>query len=47
MNLLFQPVVAALIAWSLLGETLGPLELVGIAAVLCGIAVANRAREAG
>lgn len=45
-NLLFQPVVAAVIAWLLLGEYLGPLEFAGIVVVLFGIAIANRARHA-
>ena len=44
-NLLFQPVVAAVIAWLILGEYLGPFELAGIVVVLFGIAIANRARH--
>ena len=42
-GLLLQPVVAALLAWALLGETLGWLAIVGGAAVLAGIAIAHRA----
>ena len=42
--LLFQPVVAAVAAWALLGETLTPWQLLGGAAVLCGVALA-RPRE--
>lgn len=42
-GLLLQPVVAALFAWALLGETLGPAALAGGVAVLAGIAVAHRA----
>ena len=42
-GLLFQPVMAALFAWMLLGETLGSVEIAGGIAVLVGIAVAHRA----
>jgi drug/metabolite transporter (DMT)-like permease len=42
-GLLFQPVMAALFAWVLLGETLGSVEIAGGVAVLVGIAVAHRA----
>jgi drug/metabolite transporter (DMT)-like permease len=42
-GLLLQPVVAALLAWALLGEALGWLALAGGAAVLAGIAIAHRA----
>ena len=42
-GLLFQPVMAALFAWMLLGETLGSVEIAGGVAVLVGIAVAHRA----
>lgn len=42
-GLLLQPVVAALFAWALLGETLGPMAIVGGCAVLAGIAIAHRA----
>lgn len=41
--LLFQPVVAALFAWALLGEALGPVAILGGCAVLAGIAIAHRA----
>ncbi len=40
-SLLLQPVVAALIAWALFGEALGPLQLAGGAMVLAGIYLAN------
>ena len=42
-GLLLQPVVAALFAWALLGEALGPLAIAGGIAVLAGIAIAHRA----
>lgn len=42
-GLLAQPVLAALFAWALLGEALGPLEIAGAAAVLSGIWLAQRA----
>jgi drug/metabolite transporter (DMT)-like permease len=41
-SLLFQPVMAAVFAWLLLGEALSPLQLVGGAVVLAGIYVARR-----
>ena len=42
LTLLLQPVVAALLAWGLLGEAIGPLQAIGGAIVLCGILVARR-----
>jgi drug/metabolite transporter (DMT)-like permease len=42
-GLLLQPVMAALFAWILLGETLGPLEIAGGIVVLIGIRIAQRA----
>ena len=42
-GLLLQPVVAALFAWVLLGETLGATAIAGGVAVLAGIAIAHRA----
>jgi drug/metabolite transporter (DMT)-like permease len=45
-GLLLQPLVAALFAWVLLGEALGPAAIAGGCAVLVGIAIAHRA-EAG
>lgn len=42
-GLLLQPVMAALFAWTLLGETLGAIEIAGGIAVLIGIAIAHRA----
>jgi drug/metabolite transporter (DMT)-like permease len=41
-SLLLQPVMAALFAWLLLGEPLGPLQLAGGAIVLAGIVLARR-----
>lgn len=42
-GLLLQPVVAALYAWALLGETLGALEIAGGFLVLVGIRIAHQA----
>ena len=42
--LLIQPVVAAIGAWALFGESLSLLEIVGAGLVLAGLAVASRAR---
>lgn len=42
-GLLLQPVIAALFAWTLLGEPLGPPQLAGALVVLAGIAIAQRA----
>jgi len=42
-GLLAQPLLAALFAWVLLGETLGALAILGGVAVLAGIAIAHRA----
>lgn len=42
LTLLLQPVVAALLAWLLLGEAVGPLQALGGAIVLAGILVARR-----
>jgi drug/metabolite transporter (DMT)-like permease len=41
-NLLFQPVMAALFAWLLLAEGLVPLQILGGLAVLAGIYLARR-----
>lgn len=41
-SLLFQPVVAALAAWMLFGEALGPLQGVGALVVLVGVALARQ-----
>jgi drug/metabolite transporter (DMT)-like permease len=41
-SLLFQPVMAALFAWALLGEGLVPLQIAGGAVVLIGIYLARR-----
>ncbi len=40
-SLLVQPLVAAVVAWALFGESLGPLPLAGGALILAGIAVAR------
>jgi drug/metabolite transporter (DMT)-like permease len=45
-GLLLQPVMAALLAWVLLGEVLGGTAIAGGAAVLVGIAIAHRAEAA-
>jgi len=42
-SLLIQPVVAALAAWALFGEAIGPAQLVGGAIVLAGIWISKRA----
>lgn len=42
-GLLLQPVMAALFAWVLLGETLGGIAIAGGVAVLIGITIAQRA----
>lgn len=42
--LLLQPVVAALLAWALLGERLGANQMIGGLVVLFGIALVRRAR---
>jgi drug/metabolite transporter (DMT)-like permease len=41
-GLLFQPVMAALFAWTLLAEPLAPLQMLGGAVVLAGIYLARR-----
>jgi drug/metabolite transporter (DMT)-like permease len=42
LTLLIQPVVAAILAWALLGEAIGPMQAVGGAIVLSGILIARR-----
>jgi drug/metabolite transporter (DMT)-like permease len=42
-SLLWQPVAAALFAWSLLGESLGPVQGLGGALVIAGIVMARNA----
>ncbi len=44
MLLLTQPVIAALAAWAVFGESMGPIEAAGAALVLAGLAMASRAR---
>jgi drug/metabolite transporter (DMT)-like permease len=46
-GLLFQPVMAALFAWVLLGEALGALQIAGACVVLVGIYLAGRGSKAG
>jgi drug/metabolite transporter (DMT)-like permease len=41
-GLLLQPVVAALLAWLLLAEPLGPLQAIGGSVILLGIVIAGR-----
>ncbi len=41
-GLLWQPVAAALLAWVLIGETMGTLQFAGGLLVLAGIAIARR-----
>ena len=45
-GLLFQPVMAALFAWTLLGESMGWLQIAGGVAVLIGIRIAHQAETA-
>ena len=45
-GLLAQPVIAAALAWGLLGEALGGIEIAGGIVVLIGIAIAHRAEVA-
>ncbi|MDM9626362.1 DMT family transporter [Rhizobium sp. S152] len=42
LTLLLQPVVAAILAWVLLNEPLGPMQAIGGLVVLAGIAIARR-----
>jgi drug/metabolite transporter (DMT)-like permease len=42
LTLLLQPVVAAMLAWGLLGEAIGPAQAVGGLIVLAGILIARR-----
>jgi drug/metabolite transporter (DMT)-like permease len=41
-SLLLQPVLAALYAWVLLGEAVGPVQILGGLVVLAGIYLARR-----
>ena len=45
MALLIEPVVAAALAWWLFSEAMGPLQMLGGAAILAGIALAGRGKE--
>ncbi len=42
LTLLLQPVVAAILAWALLNEAIGPMQAIGGAVVLAGIMIARR-----
>src|SRR5262249_25027072 len=42
LTLLLQPVVAAILAWVLLGEEIGSMQAIGGCVVLAGILVARR-----
>jgi drug/metabolite transporter (DMT)-like permease len=42
---MLEPVVAALVGWVWFSETLNPVQLVGMAAVLAGILLAQTARD--
>ncbi|NKF30750.1 EamA family transporter, partial [Pseudomonas sp. BGM005] len=44
LTLLLQPVVAAILAWVLLNETIGTMQALGAAVVLAGIMVARASR---
>jgi drug/metabolite transporter (DMT)-like permease len=46
-SLLWQPVMAAMLAWLLLDETLVPLQLLGGVIVLAGIFIARRGSQVG
>ncbi|MEO5692062.1 MAG: DMT family transporter [Usitatibacter sp.] len=46
-SLLIQPVVAAIAAWALFGEAIGPAQFIGGAIVLAGIWVAKKGSQAG
>jgi drug/metabolite transporter (DMT)-like permease len=41
-TLLLQPLVAAIGAWILLGETLGPIQIAGAALVIVGVGLCRR-----
>ncbi|HSK38859.1 MAG TPA: EamA family transporter, partial [Arenibaculum sp.] len=41
-SLLLQPAAAAILAWALLGEALGPWQAAGAVIVLAGIFLARR-----
>lgn len=43
-GLLIQPVVAAVLAWLIFGEALGPLHMAGAIMILAGIAVSQQRR---
>jgi drug/metabolite transporter (DMT)-like permease len=42
LTLLLQPVVAAILAWMLLNEAIGPMQAIGGLVVLAGIMIARR-----
>ena len=43
--LTFQPVLAVLFAWAILSESPSPLQLVGVAFVLCGLLIVSAGRR--
>jgi drug/metabolite transporter (DMT)-like permease len=45
-GLLLQPVIAAALAWALLGETLGWVEIAGAIVVLAGIRIVHHSELA-
>ncbi|QKK25088.1 DMT family transporter [Rhizobium hidalgonense] len=45
LTLLLQPVVAAILAWALVNEAIGPMQALGAAVVLAGIMVARTSRS--
>ena len=40
-----SPPVTAVLAWVVLGETLGPLELIGLVVAVVGVALGTRRRR--
>jgi drug/metabolite transporter (DMT)-like permease len=43
--LLIQPIIAAIAAWAIFSETMGPVETAGAITVLIGLVIASRARS--
>jgi drug/metabolite transporter (DMT)-like permease len=43
--LTFQPVLSVLFAWAILGESPSPLQLGGVALVLCGLLIVSAGRR--
>ena len=42
-----EPVIAAVLAWALLGQTIAPLQIVGGAGVLTSVLILRHAHDAG